>query len=146
MEEAKHETDMDNNPRILDLSLCYKWYDMIASGEKTEEYREIKKFYCERLGDYCQYKNFDDSCSFGRTTLIAQCSLYKQMCYCQSVYSKMYNYVRFHRGQGSKETMLFEYKGLTIGFGNPEWGAPKDKRVFIIRLGKRVKIILRKEE
>lgn len=33
MEESKHEIDTreirDDKPRILDLSLCYKWYDMI---------------------------------------------------------------------------------------------------------------------
>ena len=34
--------------------------------------------------------------------------------------------------------MLFEYKGFKIGIGNPAWGAPKDKEVFIIKLGKRI--------
>lgn len=35
--------------RILDLVLKHKWYDMIASGIKKEEYRDIKPFYLRRL-------------------------------------------------------------------------------------------------
>ena len=38
--------------RVLDLVLCHKWYDMIASGEKKEEYREIKPFYANRFSKY----------------------------------------------------------------------------------------------
>ena len=33
--------------------------------------------------------------------------------------------------------MTFECKGITIGKGNIEWGAP-DNDVFIIKLGKRI--------
>lgn len=38
--------------RVLDLVLCHKWFDMIASGEKKEEYREIKPFYANRFKRY----------------------------------------------------------------------------------------------
>ena len=34
---------------MLTLILKGKWYDMIASGEKTEEYREIKPYYTKRF-------------------------------------------------------------------------------------------------
>ena len=34
---------------MLTLILTKKWYDMIASGEKTEEYREIKEYYTKRF-------------------------------------------------------------------------------------------------
>lgn len=34
---------------ILHLTLKKKWFDMIASGEKTEEYREIKPYWEKRL-------------------------------------------------------------------------------------------------
>lgn len=33
----------------LKLVLKKKWYDMIASGEKKEEYRDIKPYYSSRL-------------------------------------------------------------------------------------------------
>ena len=34
---------------ILPLVLKKKWYDMIASGEKLEEYREFKPFWQKRI-------------------------------------------------------------------------------------------------
>lgn len=94
--------------KILDLSLTYHWYDMIASGEKKEEYREIKEFYIKRL--YNSYHSVTER------------------------YFKHYDAVRFHRGQGGKVSMLVECKGIRIGRGKPEWGAPSEN-VFIISLG-----------
>jgi len=35
--------------RILHLTVKKKWYDMIAIGEKREEYREIKSYWEKRL-------------------------------------------------------------------------------------------------
>lgn len=35
--------------KILDLPLKAKWYEMIESGNKKEEYREIKKYWIGRL-------------------------------------------------------------------------------------------------
>lgn len=34
---------------MLILPIKKKWFDMIASGEKTEEYREIKPYYRKRF-------------------------------------------------------------------------------------------------
>jgi len=41
--------------KILHLTLKKKWFDMILSGEKTEEYRERKLYWRNRLFD----KKFD---------------------------------------------------------------------------------------
>jgi hypothetical protein len=49
---------------------------------------------------------------------------------------KHFDYVKFSHGY-TKQTMTFEIESITIGKGNPEWGAPTDE-VFIIKLGKRV--------
>ena len=35
--------------RILHLTLKKKWFDMIQSGSKKEEYREIKDYWANRL-------------------------------------------------------------------------------------------------
>ena len=40
---------MTDNRRYLTLVLDFKWYDMIASGVKLEEYREFKPFYQRQL-------------------------------------------------------------------------------------------------
>lgn len=34
----------------------------------------------------------------------------------------------------TKRTMLREIESIRFGYGNPDWGAPKDKEVFIIKL------------
>jgi len=52
--------------KILHLTLKKKWFDMIASGEKKEEYREIKPYWIKRMHfdiwntkpfDYIEFKN-----------------------------------------------------------------------------------------
>lgn len=125
--------------KILDLVLKSKWYDMIASGEKREEYREIKPYWAQRLfltGDYMvvlkphEYK--------AGTEEYAKCIKRLSQPNGYSDYARFdrYTHVRFRRGYTSA-TMLFKCQGITIGKGNPEWGAP-EKEVFIIKLGERV--------
>ena len=103
--------------KILDLSLTYHWYDIIDSGVKKEEYRDIKKqFYISRL---LKNKKITSTNEF-----------------------RHYDFVRFHRGQGGKTNMLVECCGIQIGQGKPEWGAVPGETYFIIKLGK----ILQKNE
>ena len=102
--------------RVLDLSLTYHWYDEIAAGRKTEEYREYNQYYYNRLC-YGVLQKLDGTF---------------EDCF------KPYHAVRFHRGQGSRTTMLVKCEGISIGYGKPEWGAPTDKKVFIIKLGKQI--------
>lgn len=35
--------------KVLHLSVKKQWFDMISAGEKTEEYREIKPYWIQRL-------------------------------------------------------------------------------------------------
>ena len=46
--------------KVLHLTLKKQWFDMIASGEKREEYREIKKYWNRRLNkeyDAIEFRN-----------------------------------------------------------------------------------------
>ena len=43
---------------MLILPIKRKWYNMILSGEKKEEYREIKPYYTSRFKNYIN-KNVD---------------------------------------------------------------------------------------
>lgn len=46
--------------KILHLTLKKKWFDLIASGEKTREYRDDKPYWVRRLVDDCGYgRHFD---------------------------------------------------------------------------------------
>lgn len=38
--------------KVLDLVLKHQWFDLIESGVKREEYREIKPFYERRFSRY----------------------------------------------------------------------------------------------
>jgi hypothetical protein len=108
----------------LHLILKGKWYDMIASGVKPEEYRDLTEYWIKRL--LILTKDGEKICHyFGR--------LEQE----RIINFKDYSHVCFHRGYTST-TMIFEIEGFTIGKGNPEWGAPEDMEVFIIKLGKQI--------
>lgn len=40
--------------KVLTLTISKKWFDMILSGEKTEEYLEIKPYWIKRLTTNCE--------------------------------------------------------------------------------------------
>lgn len=40
---------MKQTKSILHLTLLKKWFDLIASGKKTKEYRDIKPYWTKRL-------------------------------------------------------------------------------------------------
>lgn len=107
--------------KILDLPLKKEWYNMIESGEKLEEYREIKSYWKKRL---CRTKG---NCDWG-----GYCKM--SLCIKKNIHTN-YTHVRFRYGY-TKRTMLFEIDTITIGRGNPKWGAPTDRDVFIIKLKK----------
>ena len=101
----------------LHLPLKKQWYEMIESGIKTEEYREIKPYWTRRFIGMNQ-------------------PLFSFRYGYQQANFKGYTHVRFSYGYTNR-TMTFEIKEITIGKGNPEWGAPKED-VFIIKLGERI--------
>lgn len=114
--------------KTLRLNLKAEWYDMIESGVKTEEYREIKDYWIKRL-----MKDFPVS-------WIMTMQLCMQINKFNAYYGKelhpVYKTVTFVYGY-TKRTMEFELEKVTVGKGNKEWGAP-DEDVFIIKLGKRI--------
>lgn len=87
---------------------------MIDSGVKTEEYREIKPYWIDRITDSVP------DYALGKYVHRA----------------KPFTHIKFSYGY-TKRTMTFECKGISIGKGRAEWGAP-DNDVFIIKLGKRI--------
>lgn len=48
-----------------------------------------------------------------------------------------HTHVCFHKGY-TDMTMTFAIEGKSYGYGNPDWGAPTDRPVFIIKLGERL--------
>jgi hypothetical protein len=92
--------------KVLELTLKKKWFNMILSGEKKEEYRECKDYWAWRLmsikGKLYQYDAIKFTNGYGA-----------------------------HR-----PWILVECKGLSIKQGNPEWGAVDGVSYFTFRLGR----------
>lgn len=120
---------------VLRLNLKSKWYNMIESGVKTEEYREIKDFYLTRLIDDSIIKVYNDLGFDGKKSIFAR--IEKEHGDLTS-FIKKYDQVVFVYGY-TKKTMTFEVKEIKIDTGNTDWGAEEGKEYFIIRLGKRIK-------
>lgn len=57
----------------LFLPLKAKWYDMIESGIKTEEYREFKEYWFKRLANK-KYKYVRFSYGYTRRTMTFKCN------------------------------------------------------------------------
>ena len=122
--------------RILHLVLTGKWYDMIASGEKTEEYRALTPYWCNRLVQKYGvkfWKGIFEHNSIDKLRDKRNFGIPKGF---GTYVVRDYDAVCFHRGY-TNTTMTFEYHRLDIDKGKEEWGAPKEP-VFIIKLGKRL--------
>lgn len=111
--------------KTLDLVLKHKWYDMIASGEKREEYRDFNEYWTKRL-------------------LVLTVQGQKKVHYFghldedEIVEYKDFDVIRFHKGY-TNITMSFENVGIEINYGREEWGAEPGKLYFVIKLGNRLK-------
>jgi hypothetical protein len=110
--------------RVLHLTLKKKWFDMIASGEKTEEYREIKKYWIQRICD-------DHPGNIGGDLMDAHtvCAYtFRPFKHC---------YLRLGYRTDAPQ-LLREIKEIVIDTGKPEWGAEPGKKYFVIKLGERL--------
>lgn len=97
--------------KTLKLVLKKKWYDMIASGEKKGEYREMKEYWINRLADDALPPFFE----------------------------RRYATVTFYLGYAKdRPSMSFKIESITIGKGKTEWGAEPGKDYFVIKLGERI--------
>lgn len=107
----------------LHLTLKKEWYDMIASGEKKEEYREIKQYWINRL------------CEKLPISVISGGEI-RDRHSGQNDELKKFDIIIFKNGY-SKDApiMVVECVGITIGLGMMTWGAEQDKKYFIIQLG-----------
>lgn len=111
--------------KTLHLTLKRKWYDMIKSGEKKEEYREIKPYWAKRLSTELplsfvvggQFRNRHT----GANHVV-----------------KHFDTVTFSLGYNPATRIVYECLGIEIRGGNPEWGASPGVDYFVIELGERL--------
>lgn len=134
---------MAKDNKTLHLVLKRKWWDMIASGEKKEEYRDFSSFYIKRL---CDNPCFDkDGRLIGREPIndytISVCSRYgislRDSIRVGKMIFKDFTYVCFHLGY-TNVTMTFRIVSINVGVGFYKWCAELGKEYFVIKLGERI--------
>ena len=92
---------------MLILPIKKKWYDMILSGEKKEEYREIKHYYRKRFVNLWQGSPAGSNAK---------------------------RKVMFRNGYSKKSPSFIATVTLDIGTGKTEWGAEKEKNYYILKI------------
>ena len=106
---------------MLTLTIKRKWLEMIRSGKKKEEYREIKSYYTVRFRRLMTYAPWREE-----HTLAAIRSATDRGGIPITV---------ILRGGYSALSPAIQVSGkLVIGEGRPEWGAEPGKEYYIIRI------------
>jgi hypothetical protein len=131
---------MEEYRKVLVLPLKEKWYRMIESGIKTEEYRELTPYWCNRILYHCPlgidgYWNSElGNCVYFNEEH-PDATLHRLLI--GEYGTRGYTHVEFTLGYPKKgdtsRRMIKEIDSIKVGKGNPEWGAPEDKEVFIIK-------------
>lgn len=111
--------------KTLHLTLKGEFFDMIASGIKKQEYRELKDFWQKRLCEPClfvdaKFHEGDDYFKFVE-----------------------FDNVKFYRGWACSKkykNMTVKMNYIDIGEPNPEWSGGMTGRMFRINLGEILEI------
>jgi hypothetical protein len=112
--------------KTLHLTLKKKWFDMIASGEKKEEYREIKPYWTSRLVDELRASEEGKDFAFEHVGF-----------WWEMQTPRAYDSVTFTNGYGkNRPSITLSIRDITDGYGKEDWGAEYGKPYFIIKLGK----------
>ncbi len=126
----------------LILILISIWFDLIKSGEKTEEYRMIRPYWVNRFID----DRYLDS--FKSITYDPE----NEDEYARQVYHLVVQYARqginvFKQFDELEFTKGYPKKGdstrrmtklrpnINVGFGREEWGAEEGKKYYVIKKG-----------
>jgi len=92
---------------MLTLPIKKKWFDMIVSGEKKEEYREIKPYYDSRFMNLLRIElgKFKDE-----------------------------EYILFRNGYSKNSPTIKCKVYISYGYGKEEWGAEPNKKYYVLKI------------
>ena len=102
---------------MLILPIKKKWFDMIISGEKKEEYREIKPYWTKRF-----YNELND--------LIIVRDNNEELSYIKYATGT----VTFKNGYQKDAPKIKCFIELNKGYGKREWGAEPNKEYYILEI------------
>lgn len=118
----KAAADWDKK-KVLTLVVSKEWFDMIAAGRKTEEYREIKPYWVARL--FQNNSNIVDV-RYLASALAGRTDLLKKYIDAQRIVLKQYTHVLFINGY-RKDSPRIEKEIESITIGKPKKGLCPDK-------------------
>ena len=96
---------------MLTLPIKKKWFDMILSGEKKEEYREIKPYWTKRFENVFTFAPFD-----------------------RYRIDDDPHEVIFRNGYGKNAPSFTAICKLNVSTGKEEWGAEYGKRYYVLKI------------
>ena len=127
---------MAKDNKTLHLVLKRKWWDMIASGEKKEEYREVCHYWAIRLLDN-KYRWYSLNTDYPKHFLGW---IREHLNHRADIQLRQFEKVCFHLGY-TNNTMTFKITSMNVMYGEvcrQDWGAEPNKYYFVIKLGERI--------
>ena len=99
---------------MLILPIKKKWFDMIVSGEKKEEYREIKPYYTTRF--YGRAYEYNVKKGFVKE------------------YERKNITILLRNGYSKSSPTIKANCVITKDYGKPEWGAEPNKLYYVLKI------------
>ena len=130
--------------KTLHLNLKREWFDLIASGEKKEEYRAITNYWANRLFEYDwaeeypgEHKNVGENIDYD---VNVKWHIPRRIERNYHANFKTFDSITFSNGYAKDRDQLeIEIKEIKIDTGFAKWGAPRTeermKRCFVLKLG-----------
>ena len=106
---------------MLVLPIKKKWFDMIKSGEKKEEYREIKDYYDTRIGHALGVFPLRQCVPEWRDKLMKERTID----------------VLFKNGYGYDVPTIYAKCKVRIDYGKKEWGAVEGTQYYVLEILKK---------
>lgn len=108
---------------MLTLPIKKKWFDMIVSGEKKEEYREIKPYYDSRFMNAFGFLLVGGQMVYGEAAP-------------EEIRKPWPVLVVFRNGYSKDSPEVVCKCTLQFGKGKPEWGAEPGKLYYVLKIEK----------
>lgn len=116
---------------MLTLPIKTKWFNMILSGEKKEEYREIKEYYETR------FQNLFGAITIYPSSIFPDRSKYELLqgeAVPEEIRKDSVQEIIFRNGYSKDSKEIKARCRLRIGKGKSEWGAEPDKQYYILEI------------
>ena len=119
---------------ILHLPLKGKWYQLIKSGAKPEEYRDTTPYWMKRICG-CPATRCKDT----KPKTCEGCTVLENARMIPKRFSAVHFTLGYPKKDDTERNLLVRIIKVTIGYGNQAWGAEPGKEYIIIHLDKTYK-------